>query len=400
MNRQMLHKLLQNVEGCGFAVAYWDGITERYGDGEPAFTVTLHNEEILKSLRDDIEMGFGEGYLNGSIDVDGDLADLAAIAHRNIRLAPSKSRSGAAGTLVRLLNGGHRSLRRQEADVVHHYDLGDDFFKLWLDESMTYSCAYYRSVSDSLEQAQQQKIDHSLRKLRLAEGERLLDIGCGWGSVVVRAAERFGARAVGITLSENQYAAACHRIRQRGLDNADVLRCHYQEPMLREKPFDKVVSIGMIEHVGKAHLSEFVDAVKETLRPGGLALLHHITCAATTDPVASTTPSWGEKYIFPGSYIPSLPEMIDHITAKGFRILDVENLRAHYQLTLDEWSRRFEKCAAQIREQFGDRFVRTWRLYLRTASAGFKEGIHEVHQVLCSNGLPSALPLTREDVYG
>ena len=340
-------------------------------------------------------MSFGEAYMNGRVDVEGDLADLVALAIRSGLMSGAATTEGLTASALRAV-AATRSLKRQKEDIAHHYDLGNDFFRLWLDESLTYSCAYFRNVSDTLERAQQQKLEHSLRKLRLQPGETLLDIGCGWGALVMQAAERFGAQALGITLSTEQQVGAAAAIVSRGLvDKAGVRLVDYGT-LAREGPqFDKIVSIGMIEHVGKAHLAEFVGDVETMLRPGGLALLHMMTGVKYGRP----SNPWVEKYIFPGGYIPTLSEMVNHLSARDFHVWDVENLGPHYRLTLDQWSERFERVVPLIREKFDERFVRMWRLYLRGFFSSFREATLEVYQILVSRGKPRNLSLTREDIY-
>src|SRR5438876_3210330 len=352
----------------------------------------LDDDDGLSLERGDLLMNFGEAYMKGRIDVEGDLADLMSLALRSGLV--SATQTGYAGTVLRLA-GKVRSLSSVKENISRHYDLGNDFFRLWLDKSLTYSCAYFRNASDTLEQAQQQKIEHSLRKLRLQPGETLLDIGCGWGSLVMHAAEHFDTRAVGITLSEEQFQGANSAIKSRKLqDRAKVRLMDFSSLAASGEQFDNIVSIGMIEHVGKAHLAEFVRDVETLLKPGGLALLHTIT-SVREGPVNR----WIEEYIFPGGYIPTLPEVITHLSERDLRIWDVENLAPHYRLTLDEWSHRFEGAVPTVLEKFNESFVRMWRLYLRTSSAAFREGAVDVHQILVSRGKPNRLPLTREDIY-
>jgi cyclopropane-fatty-acyl-phospholipid synthase len=399
-----LRWLFKQARGESFEVVYADGITERYGAGAPKFTIRLRDDDPINLLADNLSMSFGEAYMSGRIDVEGDLADLVALAIRSglmsaigtVRGLPGAAlRAAARIRSVRPLAAAILSLKRQQEDVAHHYDIGNDFFGLWLDESLTYSCAYFHTVSDTLEQAQRQKVEHSLRKLRLQPGETLLDIGCGWGALVMLAAERYGAAALGITLSGEQRAGAIAAIAARGLSERARVRLVDYGTLAREgRQFDKIVSIGMIEHVGKAHLGQFTGDLETMLRPGGLALLHFIT-GVKEGPVNR----WVEKYIFPGSYVPTLSEMVHHLAARDFHIWDVENLGPHYRLTLDEWSRRFERAVPRIRETFEERFVRKWRLYLRGVSAGFREATLEVHQILVSRGKPRNLSLTREDIY-
>lgn len=391
---QVLRSLRDPIENGSLVVVRPDGTTENFGRGEPRLTIRLHSGSFFDLLGDDPLMNFGEAYMDGQVEVEGDLADLVSFAIRNNLPSISGTPPGLVSAVRRLGALGVRSFRRQKKNIAHHYDIGNDFFNLWLDESLTYSCAYFRTSTETLEQAQQQKIDHSLRKLRLKPNERLLDVGCGWGALVMRAAEAFGAQAFGITLSEEQYAAVKTAIESRGLNGNVAVQLRGYDELARETTqFDKITSIGMAEHVGKAHLTEFAIALETLLKPGGLALLHLITGVKKCP-----TNRWTEKYIFPGSYIPTLAEIIDCLSAADLHVWDVENLGPHYKLTLDHWSDRFERSLPLIQGKFDDGFVRMWRLYLRASSASFREGIIEVHQILLSRGQPRHLPLTRDDL--
>lgn len=394
LTEKALHKLFEQVRGGAFELRHKNGETQRFGDGEPQFAVRFNDDNILGLISGDMLMSFGEAYMDGRVEVDGDLADVMSFALRSGLMSATQTSESFAGK-ARQAADKLRSLGREKENIAHHYDLGNDFFSLWLDESLTYSCAYFRSLPDTLEKAQQQKIDHSLRKLRIKPNETLLDIGCGWGGLVMRAAEHFGARATGITLSEEQHAGASELIAARGLqEQASVRLMDYSASAEEGMQFDKIVSIGMIEHVGKEHLSEFTRDVMKMLKPGGLALLHLIT-GVKEGPINR----WVEKYIFPGGYLPTLPEIITHLSERDLRIWDVENLAPHYRLTLDHWSERFERVVPKVLEKFDERFVRMWRLYLRVSSAAFREGVVEVHQILISRGQPEELPLTRNDIY-
>ncbi|HEY3269184.1 MAG TPA: cyclopropane-fatty-acyl-phospholipid synthase family protein [Armatimonadota bacterium] len=396
--KQTLHGLLSRVQDDGFEIVYWDGSHERYGAGEPRFTLTLKDPDVVTALSRGVEAGFVDAYIHGRIDVKGDIADVVATALRNERAAQGWVARRALQAVGRAAR--RRSLRQQQEDVARHYDLGNEFFRLWLDDSMTYSCAYYRSPDDTLEEAQARKIELSLRKLRLQPGEELLDIGCGWGSALLAAAERYGATVTGITLSEEQHqlcleSVAAHKLQ----DRVQVRLTHYGELTREGRKFDKIISIGMIEHVGRAHLEDFCRATAAMLKPGGLALLHHITQPAETPASTPEDEATGQS-IFPGTYCPTPQEMMGHLADNGFHLLTVENLREHYRMTLDAWSDRFEAAASTVRETFGEEFVRYWRLYLRGAAACFAVGNREVHQFLVSLGVNRSLPLTQEDVYG
>lgn len=391
-----LHKLFEAGHDSSFTVTYKNGATEHFGDGPPQFAIRFNDDNILDLFRDDLLMSFGEAYMDGRLDVDGDLAGLIFLAIRGGLMSVTGKAPGIPGAaLLRAVGKLGFSVQREKENIAHHYDLGNDFFRLWLDDSLTYSCAYFHHDSDTLEQAQQQKIDHSLRKLGLRPGETLLDIGCGWGALVMRAAEGYGVKVTGITLSEEQYKGANGAIESGGLkEKASVRLTSYRTLAEDGEQFDKIVSIGMVEHVGKDHLAEFASDAERLLKPGGLALLHLIT-SVKEGPINP----WVEKNIFPGGYIPTLSEMIACLSERDFRIWDVENLGPHYRLTLDHWSERFERAVPAVRDMFDERFIRMWRLYLRAASAAFRAGSLEVHQILVSRGQPVAFPMTREYIY-
>lgn len=389
-----LHELFERLREGFFTVTHKNGKVERYGNGEPQFKIRLNDDNVLGFITDDLLMSLGEAYMDGRVDVEGDLADLMSLALRSGLMSVTQGAPDFRGAILRRA-AGLRSLQRDKENISRHYDLGNDFFRLWLDESLTYSCGYFRNTRDTLEQAQQQKILLSLKKLRLHSDETLLDIGCGWGSLVMLAAEHFGAKTTGITLSKEQCSAANAAIAARGLNGKTSVRLtDYGSLAAEGQQFDKIVSIGMIEHVGKEHLAKFIQDVAILLKPGGLALLHLITSVKE-----GTINRWVEKYIFLGGYLPTLPEIITHLREWDFRIWDVENLVPHYRLTLDYWSERFERVVPVVLEKFDERFVRMWRLYLRVSSAAFREGSVEVHQILVSHGKPHNLPMTREDIY-
>ena len=403
IQKQGIHRLCALADAMPFAVTFWDGATRQYGSGAPQFRLILRDPALLDRMQEDAEIGFGDAYMDGLIDVEGDIADFLVTASQTLaRIVRAKDQTlrnlpVATGLMHRLQGASlprfrRRSSQQQTQDVARHYNLSNDFFRLWLDDALVYSCAYFQSPQDTLEQAQQQKIQHSLRKLRLSPGETLLDIGCGWGGLVMQAAG-CGAKALGITLSSEQLSGACDQIQAAGLeDRADVRLEHYRAQSGRQ--FDKIASIGMIEHVGKAHLAEFMQDVARLLRPGGVALLHMIT-----SPIEGPFSPWLSKHIFPGAYLPTVAELTKLFEANRLYVQDAENLQTHYQYTLDHWSERFEAASPQVEAMFDDRFVRMWRLYLRSCSASFRVGTSTLHQFLVSNGPTTALPLTRNDLY-
>jgi cyclopropane-fatty-acyl-phospholipid synthase len=361
-----------------------------FGHGEPVIGLSIRKPAILPRLIANPELVFGEAYMRGDLEMNCDIEDVIQFASRNYALASHATRRWFA-SLSRLAHLTVFSVKRQRQEVSHHYDLGNDFYRLWLDPTMTYSCAYFLSSDDPLETAQRRKIQHSLNKLNLAPDETLLDIGCGWGSVLVEAETQYGVVPTGITLSEEQKRYFDERkMSERPDIQAKIELKHYHSLAEEGAPFDKVISIGMVEHIGKQYLPLFFADLKKLLKPGGLGLVHCITGIEEGE-----TNPWIEKYIFPGGYIPSIQEVIHELTQHGMTIWDVENIGPHYALTLDRWADNFERNADQVTERYGEEFVRMWRFYLRSCAANFRTGHLFVHQMLVSNGAPKRLPLSR-----
>ncbi len=388
--RRLFDRACRSLRGGTLAVDFWDGSHATYGAGEPRVRLKIHRAAVVLRLAIDPELAFGEAYMRGELEIEGRLDDLMKIAAANDAPAPALVNALFHGAAL-FSRWKPLSMRRNRRDVSRHYDLGNDFYKLWLDATMTYSCAYFRSPDDDLETAQRQKMSHVLNKLMLQPGESLLDIGCGWGSLVYQAAADFGARALGITLSQQQKEWFDGQGENEG--NAVIELKHYHELARQGGRFDKIVSVGMAEHVGRHRLPGYIADVKKLLRPGGLGLLHFISSVK-----AEPTSPWIVKYIFPGGYIPSLSEVVGQMARHDLVICDVENLGAHYALTLDRWAENFERHTDWVEARYGAEFVRMWRLYLNFSAASFRcEDIY-VHQILFCNGKPH-LPLTREHLY-
>jgi cyclopropane-fatty-acyl-phospholipid synthase len=295
-----------------------------------------------------------------------------------------------------------RSLPRQNGrdSIAFHYDVSDDFYRLWLDERMVYSCAYFESPEQDLELAQRNKLDHICRKLRLHAGESLLDIGCGWGALVCWAAKHYGVRAHGITLSRNQFEQACREVRQQGLEGQVTIELRDYRDLPAESSYDKVASIGMFEHVGLKNLPAYFAAVHRVLKPGGLFLNHGIT---------SDEPDWNRgvstrfinRHVFPDGELDTVSNVMGRMEAADLEIFDVEGLRPHYALTLRHWVRRLEERAEEAVRLVGERTYRIWRLYMTGCAIQFEQGATGIYQILAvrkESGLPS-LPLTRRDLY-
>ncbi len=376
-----------------------DGARVSFGTA-PRLVLTVKDASALAALASPTLGALAEAYVEGRIDFDGDMGEVMDIADRFVAIAGSPAT--ARGTLV----AARHQPAQDRADIRHHYDVGNDFYRLWLDEAMVYSCAYFRHPDDALEQAQRNKLDHICRKLRLAPGERFLDVGCGWGALVLHAAREYGVRAVGITLSEQQHALARERIAAAGLsDRAEVLLLDYRDLPARfgEASFDKAASVGMFEHVGLNNLPLYFGVLARILRDRGLLLNHGITSAdVDSRPVGSGAGEFIGKYVFPNGELPHLHVKVREMSAHGFEVFDVESLRPHYALTLQQWSERLEARLAEAARCAGERTLRIWRVYLAGSAHGFAQGWMNIYQVLASRqdarGL-TALPLTRDWIY-
>ncbi len=387
----LLGTLHSNVPDIPFEIRFWDGQTKRYGDAAPVFILTFNKKKAAKSIFSRGSMGFREEYVAGAIDIDGDVQQLLRLG-MDLRSQGMKLSLGTKAAILLQHIKSLNTLRRSPGNIAYHYDLGNDFYRHYLDESMTYSCAYFRSDKDTLEQAQQQKYEHICMKLQLREGETLVDIGCGWGGMLLYAAHHYGVKGVGCTLSKNQAEYARERVLQEGLGKSITILCEDYRNITGR--FDKFVSIGMFEHVGKGFIPTFMEKTASLLKPGGIGLLHTIgkEWNAPGDP-------WTMTYIFPGGYIPILDRVIGTMGRKGLVPVDVENLRLHYARTLDEWEKRFETNVQKIEAMFDTRLVRTWRMYLNGSAAAFRWGNIRLYQILFTNGLNNGLALTREHIY-
>ncbi len=341
-----------------------------------------------------------EAYVAGRLEIEGDLLEALPIGVSLVEAVGSTTAQRALHTWVQ-----HRRAQDRAA-IGHHYDVGNEFYELWLDRRMVYSCAYYRTGDETIDEAQAAKLDHVCRKLRLAPGERLLDVGCGWGALVMHAVRQYGVRAVGITLSANQARLAADRLRQAGLgDRAEVLLLDYRDLPKRfaANSFDKAASIGMFEHVGLRNLPSYFAVLAAVLRDRGLFLNHGIT---STDvecrPVGSGVSDFINHHVFPQGELPHLHVAVREMSAAGFEVADVESLRPHYARTLAAWYRRLEARNAEAACLVSTETLRTWRIYLAGCSYGFEQGWVNVYQLLGSlirrPGL-TELPLTRDWIY-
>lgn len=405
-----------------FQVRLWNGVVlPPARDGGVRGCVVLRDPRALDAFFPPAaELRLAEAIVGGLIDLEGDAAGLIEVAStwetprptlalgaRALRLALRRAvRRERAGELSARLDGRRHSLARDRVAVRHHYDVSDDFYRLFLDEGMVYSCAYFARGGEGLEAAQRAKLELVCRKLALREGERFLDVGCGWGALVEHAGARFGARALGITVSENQAAAARERASRLRAGAVRVESADYRT-VRADEPFDKIASVGMMEHVGRARLREYLEGIHRLLRPGGLFLNHAIadTCggAAQLRWTSQRGGSFIARYVFPDGELLPISEVVAEAERVGFEVLDLESLREHYAETVAHWLSRLESRWEQALAIAGERRARVYRLYLAASAAAFRTGRVSVFQLLlarrAASGTAEGLPRCRADWY-
>jgi cyclopropane-fatty-acyl-phospholipid synthase len=430
---RILQRLLHGFAGAA-RLRLWNDSFHHVGQGPPAFTLVLRDPKLLRSL---VTTGgpvlLADAYFRGLIDVEGDLYSALALKGHFERLSlpwrdkmallldawrlPSSTvsrpalhadsnglsadRPPASTLLHRLARGFSRQhTRRSDSQAIRfHYDVSNAFYALWLDTERVYSCAYFKSADDTLDQAQQNKLEHICRKLRLQPGERLLDIGCGWGALVCWAARHHGVRAHGITLSPAQYEFARARIAREGLQERVSVELRDYRDLPGVAVYDKVASIGMFEHVGLANMPTYLATVQRVLRPDGLFLNHGITHdeEGWNDTVDT---QFINRYVFPDGEFDCVSNIQLGMERAGFEIHDVEALRRHYALTLRHWVQRLEANREAALREVDEPTYRIWRLYMAACALEFEAGGTGIYQILASRrGVETALPLTRQDLY-
>jgi cyclopropane-fatty-acyl-phospholipid synthase len=386
-------------------IRLWDGTEVPLGP-DPRVGVTLKSASAARYFMKPSLDSLGEAFVEGLLDVDGDIAEVIAVAEALAR-SPDGSpetvlRPSPLSRLARAVGMTRHSKRADRKAIEYHYDVSNAFYALWLDPRMVYSCAYFDSPEQDLASAQEAKLEHICRKLRLQPGQTLLDIGCGWGAMAIHAARHHGAKVLGITLSTQQLELARERVAQAGLADQIEIRLQDYRDVPGEAVFDRISSIGMFEHVGLEHLGAYFRIVHRLLKPGGITLNHGIT---SSDPdsgeVGMGAGTFIDKYVFPDGELPHVSLAIRELSAAGLELTDAESMRRHYALTLAQWSRAFERNLDTLRELAGEHRTRIWRVYLAGCAHGFAKGwmnIYQLQAIRTADG-SSPLPLTRRFMY-
>jgi cyclopropane-fatty-acyl-phospholipid synthase len=411
---RVMRTLLRGYRGA-MAFRLWNTVEHHLGEGPAAFTFVVNDPLVLRQLvlrRSPLMLA--DAYIRGRVDFEGDLYAALGLKQHFKTLALNLREAGTLlldamrlpdhSPAAPIAPGGrsfrhHHSRASDREAIAFHYDVSNDFYRLWLDEQMVYSCAVFDTPADSLDQAQRNKLDLICRKLRLLRGERFLDIGCGWGALVCWAARHYGVRAHGITLSQLQLDIARERVAREGLESlVSVELRDYRD--LPGEVFDKIASVGMFEHVGLANLPTYNATVHRLLRPGGLFLNHGITRDEEGWRKTEET-EFINRYVFPDAALDMVGNIQRGMEQAGFEIHDVEGLRPHYALTLRQWVARLEAAHAQAVELVGEARYRVWRLYMTACAVQFEDGALGIHQILASRRAPPScpVPLSRRDLY-
>lgn len=388
LEKTFYKKLLKNSFNIPVKVTYWDGDVDVYGEGEPQIGIKFNEAISIKDIANNASLALGEAYMDKKLEIDGSIEELILAAYNN------KNSFFYNSKLKKILPNKKHSEKENKEYVQSHYDIGNDFYKIWLDDTMTYSCAYFENETDDLETAQINKVHHIIKKLNPQPGKTLMDIGCGWGTLMLTAAQEYGLKVTGITLSQEQYDYVNQKIKDLGLeDQAEVILTDYRE--MEGRQWDYVTSVGMFEHVGKDNLKGYFEDVYKFLNENGTALIHGITRQGQ-----GASNAWLDKYIFPGGYVPGMNENIEHILAAGLQVDDIETLRRHYQKTTEIWDKNFNDNLDEIKKTKDERFIRMFDMYLQACAASFASGNIDVMQFLLTKGASSEnLPMTRDYIY-
>jgi cyclopropane-fatty-acyl-phospholipid synthase len=429
--RDVLTALFGEPAQRTFDVRFWDGTVDRGANPKPTYTLVLNRPAALRRmLMPPTELSIVEAFIAGDVDIDGSMEAASNLGEQiggrlrspmaiaklvqMVLGLPGQAEDDLADTRfpehARKLGPRHTPVR-DAAAIQFHYDVGNDFYKLWLDRRMVYSCAYFKTQDETLENAQVAKLDLICRKLRLKPGERLLDIGCGWGGLIMHAAEHYGVDATGITLSENQAAFARERIAKAGLSDRCRVEIRDYRTLAESDGYDKMSSVGMVEHVGLTHLPVYFASAYRALKPGGLFMNHGIVSLGEARPRSVgekifrkfwRADAFIDKYVFPDGKLTATHSVISAAEGAGFEVRDMESLREHYAMTLRHWVRSLEEKTEEATALVGDHTFRVWRLYMAASANAFsKAAINIVQTVLAKPDArgKSNIPLTRDDLY-
>ncbi|WP_322030721.1 cyclopropane-fatty-acyl-phospholipid synthase family protein [Paraburkholderia sp. J76] len=374
----------------------WSGQQYDFGHfAAPAVTLKVNSASALPLLLTPSLDNLGEAYVKGKIDIEGKLADII-----NISYSLARNTVTSAGKLARVRRYFTHSKSTDKQAIQYHYDVSNEFYQLWLDENMVYSCAYFENGDEDLATAQLKKIDHILTKIQVREGQTLLDIGCGWGALVLRAAQKFGARCVGVTLSQNQFDLATARVKAAGLEERIEIRLQDYRDI--QGQFDRITSVGMFEHVGRKNLPGYFRKVHDLLADDGVAMNHGITSSdADSGETALGGGEFIDRYVFPDGELPHIGLALEAAQRGGLEAVDVESLRRHYAHTLDLWAENFEARAEEAKRLVDDEKFRIWRVYLAGCAYAFEHDDVSIFQIVCRKAGRSAatLPWSRRYMY-
>jgi cyclopropane-fatty-acyl-phospholipid synthase len=393
---RLLQRILQGVGNPNIEMVLWDGAVVRPGDTHagPLGRVHIRDRATLYGLMRDTQVHFGDAYSEGRIEIEGDLVQLLEAVYR---AAPPEAHKGVLARLVDRLHGGARRARQNtlagsRENIHRHYDIGNEFYSLWLGRTMAYTCAYYPTPTATLDEAQVAKFDHVCRKLRLRAGESVVEAGCGWGELALHMARHYGVKVRAFNISKEQIKWARARARALGLDaRVEVGEDDYRSI---SGQYDAFMSVGMLEHVGVENYPALGRLIKRVLPVHGRGLIHSIGRNSPGELQA-----WIEKRIFPGACPPSVGQFMQIFEPADLSVLDVENLRLHYAQTLRHWLELYEGAAERVRALYDEKFVRMWRLYLAGSIAGFTTGTLQLFQVVFAPGANNDVPATRAYLY-
>jgi len=383
--------------GLPVAVSLWDGTTAA-PQAEAKIRLTVNSPSAVSSLANPSLGRIAKAYVEGQIDIEGDIRETMLIGEKWV--AENSTRYIKRSSLFDWWRHTRPADRKA---IQHHYDVGNEFYELWLDRNRVYSCAYFRTPDDNLDLAQEQKLEHICRKLQLKPGERFLDIGCGWGALIIWAARHYKVKSVGITLSEEQHALATQRIKELGLEDCCEARLMDYRDVPQYEIFDKIASVGMFEHVGKKNLPVYFRKIYDLLKPGGVVMNHGITTNSLQDgALGSDIGKFVDEYVFPGGELVHVSRVVREMASQGLESWDAESLRPHYAKTLWHWVSRLESNSRRAIELVGEKRYRVWRIYMAGSAHAFDRGWISIFQILGAKPLKDGslpYPLTREHVY-